>query len=119
MDLVVGEETEQIGSDLNFTNKQEYFRDKNIVLYHGDVLDQDLFKKQFVDLIVTSPPYNVGIDYNSNDDELSYHQYLEFSEKWMTNCYKWSNTQARFLLNIPLDKNKGGNRSVGSDLTKI
>ena len=46
MDLVVGEETEQIGSDLNFTNKQEYFRDKNIVLYHGDVLDQDLFKKQ-------------------------------------------------------------------------
>jgi len=119
MDLVVGEETEQIGSDLNFTNKQEYFRDKNIVLYHGDVLDQDLFKKQFIDLIVTSPPYNVGIDYNSNDDELSYHQYLEFSERWMSNCYKWSNTQARFLLNIPLDKNKGGNRSVGSDLTKI
>ena len=106
-------------SKLGFANKQGYFRDKNVVLYHGDVLDHRLFKKQFIDLIVTSPPYNVGIDYNSNDDELSYHQYLEFSEKWMTNCYKWSNTQARFLLNIPLDKNKGGNRSVGSDLTKI
>lgn len=37
----------------------------------------------------------------------------------MFNCYKWSHTQARFLLNIPLDKNKGGHRSVGSDLTKI
>lgn len=100
-------------------DKKEYFRLKNIALFLGDVLDEDLFKKQFIDLIVTSPPYNVGIDYSSNNDELSYQQYLEFSEKWMSNCYKWSNTQARFLLNIPLDKNKGGHKSVGSDLTKI
>jgi site-specific DNA-methyltransferase (adenine-specific) len=98
---------------------QEYFRNENIVLYLGDVLNQDLFKQQFIDLIVTSPPYNVGIDYNSNNDELSYQQYLKFSEQWMSNCYKWSNPQARFLLNIPLDKNKGGHKSVGSDLTKI
>lgn len=100
-------------------DKQEYFRHKNIVLFLGNVLNQNLFEKQFIDLIVTSPPYNVGIDYNSNNDELSYQQYLEFSEKWMSNCYNWSNTQARFLLNIPLDKNKGGHKSVGSDLTKI
>ncbi len=100
-------------------HKQQYFRHKNIVLYLGDVLNKDLFKEQFSDLIVTSPPYNVGIEYNSSNDELSYIQYLEFSEKWMLNCYQWSNPQARFLLNIPLDKNKGGNRSVGADLTKI
>jgi len=37
----------------------------------------------------------------------------------MKNCYNWSNKQARFLLNIPLDKNKGGHRSVGADLTII
>jgi site-specific DNA-methyltransferase (adenine-specific) len=37
----------------------------------------------------------------------------------MRNCYKWSNTQARFVLNIPLDKNKGGLKPVGADLTKI
>ena len=31
----------------------------------------------------------------------------------------WSKKQARFLLNVPLDKNKGGQRSVGADITKI
>lgn len=64
----------------------EHFRHKNIVLYNNDVLDKNLFKKPFIDLIVTSPPYNVGIEYNSNNDELTYEQYLEFSEKWMKNC---------------------------------
>jgi len=48
-----------------------------------------------------------------------YQDYLEFSKKWMSNCYSWGKTQCRFCLNIPLDKNKGGARSVGADLTKI
>jgi site-specific DNA-methyltransferase (adenine-specific) len=45
--------------------------------------------------------------------------YLEFSKKWLTNCFNWSKPQGRLLLNIPLDKNKGGNQSVGADLTNI
>jgi site-specific DNA-methyltransferase (adenine-specific) len=89
------------------------------LLFNNDVLNNNLFDKSFIDLIVTLSPYNAGIEYNSNDDELSYEQYLDFSEKWMKNCYDWSNTQARFCLNIPLDKNKGGHRAVGADLTKI
>lgn len=56
----------------------EYFRHKNTLLYNNDILDKNLFKEEFIDLIVTSPPYNVGIEYNSNDDELSYEQYLNF-----------------------------------------
>jgi site-specific DNA-methyltransferase (adenine-specific) len=100
-------------------NREEILRHKNLLLFHGDCLDKGLFDKTFADLIVTSPPYNVGIDYNSNNDELGYEQYLEFSEKWLSNCYHWSNTQARLCMNIPLDKNKGGHRAVGADLTKI
>lgn len=103
----------------NNINRKEIYRDKRIVLFQGDVLNINTFEKEFADLIVTSPPYNVGIEYNSNNDELSYEKYLEFSERWMTNCFKWSKTQARFLLNIPLDKNKGGQKSVGADLTLI
>jgi len=103
----------------NNINRKEIYRDKRIVLFQGDVLNINTFEKEFADLIVTSPPYNVGIEYNSNNDELSYEKYLEFSERWMTNCFKWSKTQARFLLNIPLDKNKGGQKSVGADLTHI
>ncbi len=106
-------------SDSGTKNRVEYFRHKKTILFKGDVLDRDTFDKQFIDLTVTSPPYNVGIDYTSNNDTLSYEKYLEFSKKWMSNVFHWSNTQARFILNIPLDKNKGGQQSVGSDLTAI
>jgi site-specific DNA-methyltransferase (adenine-specific) len=96
-----------------------YYRYKDTFLFNKDVLDEALFDKEFIDLIVTSPPYNVGIDYSSNNDELDYEQYLKFSEKWLSNCFKWSNTQARLCMNIPLDKNKNGVRAVGADLTQV
>lgn len=101
------------------TNANEFFRHKNVLIYNNDILDKNLFQIPFIDLIVTSPPYNVGIEYNSNDDKLSYECYLEFTKNWITNCFNWCNPEARFLLNIPLDKNKGGNKSVGADITKI
>lgn len=105
---------------LNQTNSnQVFYQNEKTSIICGDVRDKNLFGQQFIDLIVTSPPYNVGIDYTSNNDELSYESYLLFSETWLQNCFDWSNPQARILLNIPLDKNKGGNKSVGADITKI
>lgn len=95
------------------------FKFNRSTIINADVLDQDLFNEEFIDIIITSPPYNVDIKYNSNDDKLSYEDYLKFSEKWLTNCYKWSKPTARLLLNIPLDKNKLGHQSVGADLTVI
>lgn len=103
----------------NTSAKQLYFHHNKIWLFRGDSLEEDFFNKEFIDLTVTSPPYNVGIEYNSNDDKIAYEHYLEFSEKWISNCYKWTKNQGRLLLNIPLDKNKGGHRSVGADLTVI
>jgi site-specific DNA-methyltransferase (adenine-specific) len=105
--------------DTGEKQREEYFRHKSVILFKGNVLNENTFNKEFIDLIVTSPPYNVGIDYKSNNDVLSYQNYLEFSEKWMLNCFKWTKNQGRFLLNIPLDKNKGGQKSVGADLTTI
>lgn len=110
---------QRIATDNAHQSIQPYYTDEKATVICGDVENENLFNKQFIDLIVTSPPYNVGIDYTSNNDSLSYEQYLLFSETWLSNCYKWSNSQARFLLNIPLDKNKGGQKSVGADLTKI
>ena len=99
--------------------REAYFKHNNTLLFHASVLDETLFNREFIDLIITSPPYNVGIEYNSNDDELSYQNYLDFSYKWMKNCFGWSKSQTRFCLNMPLDKNKGGHRPVGADLTKV
>lgn len=89
----------------------------DIVLVNDNVLKTDYINNLSVDLIVTSPPYNVSIDYNSHDDSLSYEEYLSFSELWMKRCYEWLKLDGRFCLNVPLDKNKGGHQSVGADLT--
>jgi len=118
-DLIEKELNTKINGQIIESNSKEFFRHKKISLYNSDVLNKNLFKSEFIDLIVTSPPYNLGIEYNSNDDKLSYESYLDFSKEWMKNCFNWTNTQGRFLLNIPLDKNKGGSKSVGSDLTRI
>jgi len=100
-------------------NNSIFYETPTIKLLHDDVLSTNLVDEKSIDLIVTSPPYNVDIQYNSHKDDLTYNQYLEFSEKWMRQCYKWLKSDGRFCLNIPLDKNKGGHQSVGADLTTI
>lgn len=97
----------------------EVFNYDKSMLINADVLNGSNFDNEIFDLIITSPPYNVDIQYNSHKDNLSYEEYLSFSEVWMKNCFKWSKKQGRFCLNIPLDKNKGGQRSVGADLTAL
>ena len=88
-------------------------------IQQGNVLDPNLFEAPFADLTITSPPYNVGITYNSSKDEDSYTDYLSFSRKWLTNVFMWTKETGRLCMNIPLDKNKGGQQAVGADLTQI
>ena len=90
----------------------------------ANIINEDLFTTRLIapesiDLVITSPPYNVDIQYNSHDDQITYENYLEFSQRWMERCYGWLKDDGRFCLNIPLDKNKGGQQSVGADLTTI
>ncbi len=96
-----------------------HFQNEQFTLIHDDVLTTELVEANSVDLVVTSPPYNVDIQYNSHMDGGSYADYLEFSTKWMTQCFVWLKDEGRFCLNIPLDKNKGGQQSVGADLTTL
>ncbi|MCD6478254.1 MAG: site-specific DNA-methyltransferase [Candidatus Aenigmarchaeota archaeon] len=96
-----------------------FFEDEWLKIINEDVLKTDEIENNSIDLIVTSPPYNVDIKYNSHNDKLSYKEYLEFSRRWLTRCYEWLKEDGRFCLNIPLDKNKGGQQSVGADLTTI
>ena len=88
-------------------------------IHHADLLSITSIAPGSIDLIVTSPPYNVDIQYKSANDDLSYAEYLTFTRKWMKRCYEWLKSDGRFCLNIPLDKNKGGQQSVGADLTSI
>ena len=100
-------------------NRKAYFKTDNIVIYKDDILKFKTLPNNYVDLIITSPPYNVDIHYNSHSDDLTYEDYLEFTKKWIKKCFDLAKSEGRFLLNIPLDKNKGGQKSVGADITKI
>ena len=96
-----------------------FFNDGGIKIYNDNILSIRDIKSQSVDLTVTSPPYNVGIDYSSNKDDQSYKDYLKFTRKWISKCYRLTKDTGRFCLNIPLDKNKGGQQSVCADITAI
>lgn len=96
------------------------FLDKNgIKVFQEDFLNTARLAPSSIDLIVTSPPYNVGIDYITHNDANEYESYLEFSKRWLTKSYEVSRPDGRLCMNIPLDKNKGGQQSVCADLTHI
>src|SRR3989344_4089897 len=101
------------------TTSEPYFRANNLLIYKDDILKINSIPNNSVDLIITSPPYNVDIHYNSHADNLTYDDYLEFTQKWIKKCFDLAKSEGRFLLNIPLDKNKGGQKSVGADITQI
>jgi site-specific DNA-methyltransferase (adenine-specific) len=96
-----------------------FYQNGEILILNNDIFTTRAIKRGSIDLVITSPPYNVDIPYNSHDDRGSYEDYLHFSEAWMRRCHAWLREDGRFCLNIPLDKNKGGQQSVGADLTAI
>ena len=88
-------------------------------IINDNTLNKLIIEKESIDLTVTSPPYNVGVDYNSNDDLVHYNDYIKFTKQWLENVYFWTKDTGRLCLNIPLDKNKGGQKSIGADITTI
>ena len=72
-----------------------------------------------VDLIVTSPPYNVCIPYNSYQDDLSHADYLDFSKQWLGKCYELTKSTGRMCLNIAIDNNKNVKSALASDVTQV
>jgi site-specific DNA-methyltransferase (adenine-specific) len=96
-----------------------FFDNGQILIINEDVFTTKKIAPESIDLVITSPPYNVDIKYSSHDDQLTYNHYLTFSRRWMKRCYNWLKDDGRFCLNIPLDTNKGGQQSIGADLTTI
>lgn len=52
-----------------------------------------------IDLIVTSPPYNVGIEYDSWDDNMEWGAYLDWCREWLTECFRVLKPDGRMCLN--------------------
>lgn len=76
-----------------------------IILLNADVLAADLVNVPPINLVVTSPPYNVGIDYDSHTDTMTYPEYLAWCHKWLKLMYTHMAEDGRICINIPFTIN--------------
>ena len=75
-----------------------------------------------IDLIVTSPPYGVGIDYDVHEDDMEFSEYTEFAKSWLSEAYRLLKDDGRIALNIPYEINrqkKGGRIFFVSEMWQI
>ena len=69
--------------------------------FHADCLD--VFRQlpaQSIDVIVTSPPYNLGIRYNQYEDTLTREAYLEWTSTWIAEAARVLRTDGSLFLNV-------------------
>ena len=74
---------------------------KTIQLYNSDCLvGMNIFPDNYFDVIVTSPPYNLGISYGVYDDKIPREKYLEWIEKVAVKIKQKMKINGSFFLNI-------------------
>ena len=97
----------------NFVNK----------IINGDCVEvMKTMPESTVDLIVTSPPYGVGIEYDTHNDDVDFEEYKIFSKEWLTEAYRVLKDDGRIALNIPYEINrqdKGGRIFMVAELWSI
>jgi site-specific DNA-methyltransferase (adenine-specific) len=108
-----------IGEDLKAVALEPYFHANSIYIFNDSILETEAIAESSIDLTVTSPPYGVDIKYENYDDSIPYNDYLNFAREWLQRCFDFTKDDGRLCLNIPLDKNKGGQQSVAADITCI
>lgn len=75
-----------------------------------------------IDLVVTSCPYGVGIDYDNWDDDKEFSEYMEFTREWLSEVYRVLKDDGRISLNIPYEINrqkKGGRIFFASEVWQV
>ncbi|MWB98315.1 DNA-methyltransferase [Agromyces seonyuensis] len=86
-----------------------YERD-GVVLFRGDCVDgMRSLPEGWADLVVTSPPYNIGKEY---EQRLDLGQYLDWTEQWIGAAHRASTANGQFWLNLGYLEVKGRGRAV-------
>lgn len=77
-----------------------FYSDNMFILYQGDSIDllQKLESANInIDLTITSPPYNIGKEYEVS---MSINDYIDWCSKWMCQIHKITKTDGTFWLNV-------------------
>ncbi|MBA2124193.1 hypothetical protein B9J78_04575 [bacterium Unc6] len=71
-------------------------------IFCGDCIEvMSNLPENLVQLIITSPPYNVGISYENHHDLMPYKEYLQFLEQTWVECYRILVGGGRICINVP------------------
>lgn len=58
-------------------------------IYCGDCIEiMKQIPENFIDLVLTSPPYNIGIQYDTYKDKKPFNSYWQWCEEWITEVYR-------------------------------
>jgi site-specific DNA-methyltransferase (adenine-specific) len=77
-------------------------------LTHCDCLDR--IDQYAYDIVITSPPYNVGIPYDSHNDSMDIDEYFIWMRRVFSKIYNNMNSGGRLALNILQDAKMGNKR---------
>lgn len=69
-------------------------------IHNGDSRNLDFIADGTVDLVVTSPPYNVGIQYATHNDSLPTAEYMDMLEAVWRECYRVLAPGGRIAVNV-------------------
>jgi DNA modification methylase len=98
---------------------------ENIIntIINGDCVEKmKEIPESSIDLIVTSPPYGVGIQYDVYDDDMVWEEYVKFTYSWMEQAFRVLKDDGRISLNVPYEinrQNKGGRIFMVAEIWSI
>ncbi len=76
-----------------------------------DAVDRLMYGEK-ADMVFTSPPYNVGISYNSHDDKMSLDDYADFMKSVMTCAYAILNSGRIIAWNVGVSPKSAPHKHV-------
>ena len=78
-----------------------YYQDKWVTIYHGDCREVLPRIETGVDIILTSPPYNVGLAYGESfDDKAAEGEFRQAMADWVSLAFGLANDSSRFYVAV-------------------
>jgi adenine-specific DNA-methyltransferase len=75
-----------------------YYQTQNCLIYNMDCLEAMIqIPSDIINLTITSPPYNIGKEY---EEKLEINDYLNWCETWIKEVYRLTNNHGAFWLNL-------------------
>jgi site-specific DNA-methyltransferase (adenine-specific) len=90
----------------------------NSVNHMSCLVGMDILPPDCIDLLCTSPPYNVGIIYDEHNDRMDASDYYEFIQTHFNKLYRVMKDGGRIAINVPYEvnmKDRGGRKFIVAD----